>query len=65
MASITEIKNREKHLAVRTQCVNAVEELAENIFFLQEVHRNLGQGGAKLSSWLRGPAQFPNLHRKL
>ena len=45
-----------------TQCVDAVEELSEDILFLQEVHRDLRQRGAVLSSWLRGPAQFPNLH---
>lgn len=48
-----------------TQSINPVQELSENIFFLQEVHRYLRQGGAKLSSWLRGPAQLPNLPRKL
>lgn len=45
-----------------TQCVDAVEELSKDILFLQEVHRDLRQRCAKLSSWLWGPAQFPNLH---
>lgn len=44
-----------------TQCVDAVQELSEDILFLQEVHRDLRQRCAELSSWLRGPAQFPNL----
>ncbi len=45
-----------------TQCVDAVEELSEDILLLEEVHRDLRQRCAVLSSWLRGPAQFPNLH---
>lgn len=48
-----------------TQCVNAVEELSEDILFLQEVHRDLRQRCAELSSWLWGPAQFPNLQQHI
>lgn len=36
-----------------TECVDAVQELSEDIFFLQEVHRNLWECSAVVPSWLR------------
>lgn len=48
-------------MCLHTKCVNAVQELSEDILLLQEVDRDLRQRGAVLSSRLRGPAQFPNL----
>lgn len=47
---------------LHTKCVDTIEELSEDILLLQEVNRDLRQRCAVLSSWLRGPAQFPNLH---
>lgn len=49
---------------LHTKCVDTVEELSEDILLLQEVNRDLRQRCAVLSSWLRGPAQFPNLHAR-
>lgn len=49
-------------MCLHTKCVDTVEELSEDILLLQEVNRDLGQRCAVLSTWLRGPAQFPNLH---
>ena len=46
-----------------TECVDAIEELPEDVLLLQEVQRDLRQRGAKLSSRARRPAQFPNLQQ--
>lgn len=45
-----------------TQCVDAIKEFPEDVLFLQEVNRDLRQRCAKFSTWLWGPAQFPNLN---
>lgn len=49
------------HVCLHTKCVDAVQELSEDVLLLQEVDGDLRQRGAVLSSRLRGPAQFPDL----